>query len=55
MGNYYSADHTTEDHIHTDIACNIEEPQQKYTALERSVIYYRQGGGGLNMFKRHTS
>ena len=31
MGNCYSADHITEDHIHTDITCNIEEPQQKFT------------------------
>ena len=30
MGNYYSTDHFAEDHIHTDITCNIEEPQQKY-------------------------
>ena len=30
MGNCYSADHTAEDHIHTDITCNIEETQQRY-------------------------
>ena len=30
MGNCYSTDHIAEDHIHTDIRCNIEEPQQKY-------------------------
>ena len=30
MGNCYSADHIAEDHIQTDITCNIEEPQQKY-------------------------
>ena len=30
MGNCYSIDHIAEDHIHTDITCNIEEPQQKY-------------------------
>ena len=33
MGNCYSADHIAEDNednIHTDIACNIEGPQQKY-------------------------
>ena len=30
MGNCYSIDHIAVDHIHTDITCNIEEPQQKY-------------------------
>ena len=30
MGNCYSIGHVAEDHIHTDIACNIEEAQQKY-------------------------
>ena len=30
MGNCYSTDHVAEDHIHTDITCGIEEPQQKY-------------------------
>ena len=30
MGNCYSADHIAEDHMHTDITCNIEDPQQKY-------------------------
>ena len=30
MGNCNSADHIVEDHLHTDITCNIEEPQQKY-------------------------
>ena len=30
MVNYYSIDHIAEDHIHTDITCYIEEPQQKY-------------------------
>ena len=30
MGNCYSMDHIAEDHIHTDITCNREEPQQKY-------------------------
>ena len=29
MDNCYSADHIAEDHIHTDLICNIEEPQQK--------------------------
>ena len=39
MGTYHSADHIAEDHIHTDITCNIEEPQQKYR-LGTSVIDY---------------
>ena len=30
MGNCYSIVHIAEDHIHTDITCNTEEPQQKY-------------------------
>ena len=30
MGNCHSAGHIAEDHIHTDITGNIEEPQQKY-------------------------
>ena len=30
MGNYYSLDHIAKKHIHTDIAGNTEEPQQKY-------------------------
>ena len=30
MGNRYSADRIAKDHIHTDITCNTEEPQQKY-------------------------
>ena len=30
MGNCYSADHIAGDHIHTDITCNMEEPQQKF-------------------------
>ena len=30
MGDCYSDDHNAEDHIHTDITCNIEEAQQKF-------------------------
>ena len=30
MANCYSVDYIAEDHICTDIACNIEKPQQKY-------------------------
>ena len=46
MSNCYSADHIAEDHIHKDITCNIDEPQQKYrlgTVSNRFI-------GGLNMF-----
>ena len=54
MGIYYSADHTAEDHIHTDIICNTEEPQQKYrlgTFSNRLLEGGRgRGGRGLNMF-----
>ena len=54
MGSCYSADHTAEDHIHTDITCNIEEPQQKYcpgTVSNRlRVGGGGGGGGGLNTF-----
>ena len=45
MGKCYSTDQTAEDHIHTDITCNTEEPQQKYR-FGRSVIDY-WGGVGL--------
>ena len=44
MGNCYSADHITEDHIHTDIICNFGEPQQKYRFGTASN---RLKGGGL--------
>ena len=30
MGNCYLIDHISEDLIHIDITCNIEESQQKY-------------------------
>ena len=30
MGNCYSNDHIAENHIHVEITCNTEEPQQKY-------------------------
>ena len=48
MGSCYSIDHIAEDPIHTSIAYNIEEPQQKYclgTVSNRLL-------GGLNMFYR---
>ena len=45
MGNRYSADHIAKDHIHTDVACNTEEPQQKYRL--GTVSNRLLGGGGL--------
>ena len=48
MGNYYSTDHIVEDHIHTDITCNIEEPQQKYR-LGTDSNRLLGGGGGLKL------
>ena len=46
MRNCYSADDIAEDHVHTDITCNIEESQQKYP-LVRSVIDYWDHDKGL--------
>ena len=46
MGNCYSANYIAGDHIHTNIRCKIEEPQQTYrpgTASNR----LRGGGGPL--------
>ena len=45
MGNCYSTDQTAEDHIHTDIACNIEEPQQKYRlgTVSNRILGSREG------------
>ena len=45
-GNCYSTDHFAEDHIHTDIICHIEEPQQKY----RLGTVRNRFQWGLNMF-----
>ena len=45
MGNCYTADHMAEDHIHTDITYNIEEPQQKYRL--GTVNIRLLGGGGF--------
>ena len=45
MGNCNSIDHIAEDHRHTDVTCNIEEPQQKYRLGTVSIIDY--WGGGL--------
>ena len=36
--------HIAEDHIHTDITCNTEEPQQKYRL---GTVSNRLMGGGL--------
>ena len=47
MGNCYSTDHIAEDHIHTDITFNIEEPQQKYRLGTLSNRLLGAGGGGL--------
>ena len=47
MGNCYPSDHIGEDHIHTDITCDTEEPQEKYrlgTVSNRSL-----GGGGWDV------
>ena len=41
MGLCYSVDRIAENHIHTDITCNLEEPQQKYslgTASNRLLV-----------------
>ena len=38
MGSCYSTDHIADDHIHTDITSDIEEPQQKYRLGNRLVI-----------------
>ena len=38
MSSYYAADHIAEEHMHTDISCTFEEPQEKYrlgTARDR--------------------
>ena len=46
MDNSFSIDNISEDNIHTEIACKIKEPQQKYrhgTVSNRLL-------GGLNMF-----
>ena len=47
MGNCISADHIAEDHIHTDITCNTEEPQQKDRL---GTVSNRLLEGGVNMF-----
>ena len=46
MHKCYLVDHTAEDHIHTDITCNIEEPQQKYRL--GSVSNRKLQGEGFN-------
>ena len=44
MGNCYSVDHIAEDHIHTDITCNMEELHQKY---HNGAVGNRLLGGGV--------
>ena len=48
MSNCYSADHIAEDHIHTDITCNIEELQQKYRLGTVSSILLLDFGKSRN-------
>ena len=40
MGNGYSAYRIAKDHIHTDITCNTEKPQQKYRIETVSNRFY---------------
>ena len=44
MDNRYSADHVADDHIHTDITCNIEEPNKR---TDFGTVSYRLPRGGL--------
>ena len=39
MGNCYSTDPIAEDHIHIDIRCNTEKPQQKYRLGMVTISY----------------
>ena len=43
---FNAADHIAEDHIHTNIACNFEKPQQKYHLGMVSNRLLGGGGGG---------
>ena len=47
MGNWYSADHISKDHIHTDITCNTEEPQRKFRfgMVSNSLLDFIGWGG----------
>ena len=49
MGSCYSSDHIAEDYMHTDITCNMEEPQQKYRLGTVSNRLLRGGGGSLKL------
>ena len=49
----YSIDHIAEDHIHTDITCNIEELQQKYHPGTVSNRFY--GAYGANKRRERYS
>ena len=46
MGNCLSIDNIAEDHMHADLICNYEEPQQKYRlgTISNRLL------GDLNMF-----
>ena len=47
MGSCHSIDHIAEDHVHTDVTCNIEESQQKYHLGTASNRFFFGGGGGV--------
>ena len=46
MGKCYLTDYIAEDHIHTNITSNTEEPQQKYSLGTVSNRLLGGGGGG---------
>ena len=47
MGDCYSTDHISVDHIHKDITSNNEEPQQKYRlgTVSGKLLVGGVGGG----------
>ena len=53
MGSCYSADHIAEDHIHTDITCNIEEPRQKRHLGTEVIDCVGEGEEGRGTFGPH--
>ena len=52
MGSCYLGDYIAEDHIHTNITFNIEEPQQKYRLGTASNRLLRVGA--LNIIIGYT-
>ena len=52
MCNCYSIEHIAEEHLHKDITCSIEEPQQKYRlgTVSKRLPGVGGMGGGLHMF-----